>query len=346
MKLTLILLSLFIIESSWASWPLVERERESALASISKLEKNSKKWDETSVLNTLDERGVLSALHKGEKSAKEILVEFLKLPERKCSDNCSGFFKEMIYYLRAKNQIDDTAGLILLAYATKNTKQLSWLQKKNLDLPAYLMTLKSIERSREFLNAPLESSILIENSPKVKVKPWGKITARQELFLRYNIFEIKALSNILVKTQKRILAQKISIVVDYEDDGEEDEVIDVGPAEKYRFAHKMLTLEIAQETMSQGMLAGSAPTGPQLIMATSELGHVEESVLSELMNMPELQAKKNDKTKLYLNALWSIGKTGLMAIPGGVYFILPIVIIESYAQGKKLKEAKNAPTLF
>lgn len=346
MKLTLILLSLFILESSWAFWPLVEREGESTLRTASQLEKISKKWDQTSVLSTLEERGILDSLTKGEKTARDLLVDLLKLPESKCSDHCEGYLKDMIYYLRAKDQIDDTAGLILLAYAKKNTKQLSWLKKKNLDLPSYVLTLKGVERSRGFLNAPMETSILTKRTERVNLKPWGKVSPRQELFLRYNIFEIKALANILVKTQKRLLAQRISIVVDYEGDEEDDEIIDVGPAEKYRFAHKMLTLEIAQETMSQGMLAGSAPTGPHLIMATSELGHVEEDVLAELMNMPELKAKKNNKTKLYLNALWSIGKTGLMAIPGGVYFILPIVIIESYAQGKKLKEAKNAPTLF
>lgn len=325
----------------------MDREGESSLATASKLEKISHEWDASGILEVMKEKNLLVSLQKGEKGAKSFLEALLPLENKNCTlSSCKSFLKDMVYYLRAKKEIDDTAGLILLAHIKQNKKQLNWLANKKLDLPTYLMTLRSVERTRANLGLSTDATILATRKQRVKLKPWGKVSPRQELFLRYSIFEIKALTEILSKTQKRLTAQKISIVVEYEDDGLQDEVIDVGPSEKYRFAHKMLKLEIAQETMSQGFLAGTAPTGPHLLMAASEMGQVDEVILAELMNMPELKAKKSEKGKLYLNALWSVGKAGLMAVPGGIYLILPIVVIESYFQGKKMKETKNAPTLF
>ncbi len=354
MKTFLFLISFLVMNASWAGWPLVEREIESALATNSKLSKLQAEWAEKGLGEELEQNGILEKLQSGEIRA-QVFIEILKKTNslQSALHHCfnpfgceKGALKEAVLYLRSIKEIDDTAGLILLAHVKNNKKQLNWLQHRKLDLPDYINTLKGIERSRTSLNAVLEGSSLTSRKRRVSVKPWGKISPRQELFLKYDLFEIKVLTGILEKTQKRITADSIAIIVDFDGDGSTDETIPVSPAERYRFAHKMLTLEVENETLSQGFLAGKAVAGPHLIMAASEMGLVNEQILNELIQMPELQNKKSEKGKMYLNALWSIGKAGLMAVPGGIYFVLPIVIVESYFSAQKEKEKKNAPTIF
>lgn len=365
MKMTSILfpiLALVMCAPAWAKWPLVEREAESILARGPKLKRISKNISKTTLPAELKKKKVILDLQEGRVSAKDFASEvsalnYFKREMVSCieiskddeyrPEFCQEYLlKEVVLYLRSQNEIDDTAGLILLAHITQNKKQLSWLSTRALDIPSYLRTLEGLSKSLERKNVKPEATLLSTRKQRRNVKPWGRITPRQELFLKYNLFEIKVLTEILERTQKRIAAAKISIVVDYDGNGDADETIAVSPSERYRFAQNMLKLELVKETGPDGFLPHATVEGPHMIMASSELGFIDEAVLKQLINMPELKSKKAQKGKVYLNALWSIGKAGLLAIPGGIYLALPIVIIESYIQGKKAQEAKNAPTLF
>ncbi len=347
---------------AWASWPLIEREPESILATTRKLNRVAKKVSKTSLPAELKNKKFIADLQEGRVSAKDFAMELLGFNSIKRSINdcievvkddeyrpafCQeSILKDIVLYLRSQKQIDDTAGLILLAYIKQDRKQLNWLGNRALDIPSYLRTLEGLSKSLERKEVRPTPTLLAQREQRRNVKPWGRITPRQELFLKYNLFEIKVLNEILERTQKRIAAAKISIIVDYDGNGEADETIAVSPSERYRFAQNMLKLELVKETSPDGFLPRASVEGPHLIMASSELGFIDEAVLKQLTSMPELKSKKAQKGKIYLNALWSIGKAGLLAIPGGIYLALPIVIIESYFQGKKAQEAKNAPTLF
>lgn len=356
------ILALVMTAPAWASWPLIEREPESILATARKIKRVARKVSKTSIPAELRNKKLISDLQEGRVSAKDFAIELLAFNSIKRSINdcievatddeyrpafCQeAILKDVVLYLRSQKQIDDTAGLILLAHINQDRKQLNWLSNRALDIPSYLRTLEGLSKSLERKEITLTATLLAQRNQRRNIKPWGRITPRQELFLKYNLFEIKVLNEILERTQKRIAAAKISIIVDYDGNGEADETIAVSPAERYRFAQNMLKLELVKETSPDGFLPRASVEGPHLIMASSELGFIDEAVLKQLTSMPELKSKKAQKGKIYLNALWSIGKAGLLAVPGGIYLALPIVIIESYFQGKKAQEAKNAPTLF
>lgn len=356
------ILALVMTAPAWASWPLIEREPESILATARKIKRVAKKVSKTSIPTELRNKKLISDLQEGRVSAKDFTIELLAFNSIKRSINdcievatddeyrpafCQeAILKDVVLYLRSQKQIDDTAGLILLAHINQDRKQLNWLGNRALDIPSYLRTLEGLSKSLERKEVTPKATLLAQRNQRRNIKPWGRITPRQELFLKYNLFEIKVLNEILERTQKRIAAAKISIIVDYDGNGEADETIAVSPAERYRFAQNMLKLELVKETSPDGFLPRASVEGPHLIMASSELGFIDEAVLKQLTSMPELKSKKAQKGKIYLNALWSIGKAGLLAFPGGIYLALPIVIIESYFQGKKAQEAKNAPTLF
>ncbi len=361
-KMTLLITVLLLNCSAWAKWPLIEREAESSLATTRKLNRINKSLSKSTLKSDLIKSKLLQDLQEGRVSASDFASEVTQLNyfKQKINDcihvnpedeyrpaDCQKFISEdIVYYLRANNHIDDTAGLILLAHIKQDRKQLSWLATRALDIPSYLRTLEGLSKSLERKEVKPTSTMLASRDQRRRVKPWGKISPRQELFLKYNLFEIKVLTEILERTQKRIAAAKIAIIVDYDGNGDIDETIDVSPSERYRFAQNMLKLELVKETGPDGFLPHASVEGPHMIMASSELGFISEDVLKQLIQMPELKAKKSEKGKVYLNALWSIGKAGLLAVPGGIYLILPIVVIESYFQGKKAQEAKNAPTLF
>lgn len=361
-KLALPILAITLSAPAWAKWPLVEREPESSLATPNKLKRIAKNLGKSSLPNDLKNSKIILDLQEGRVSARDFASEVMALKYFKSEvseciemlpddeyrpDECRQYISEdIVLYLRSQKEIDDTAGLILLAHIKQDKKQLSWLTSRGLDIPSYLRTLEGLQKSLERKEVKPEPTMLAARKQRRHVKPWGRISPRQELFLKYNLFEIKVLTEILERTQKRIAAAKISIVVDYDGNGEADETIAVSPSERYRFAQNMLKLELVKETGPEGFLPYASVEGPHMIMASSELGFIKEDVLKQLVNMPELKSKKSQKGKLYLNALWSIGKAGLLAIPGGIYLALPIVIIESYFQGKKAQEAKNAPTLF
>lgn len=365
MKLVTLVLTILAIgfcAPVWAKWPLVEREPESSLATPRKLKKIAKNLSKTSLPSELKSSKLLADLQEGRVSARDFVDEvtalnYFKQEMSECLEiasedeyrptDCRLYItKDIVLYLRSQEEIDDTAGLILLAHIKQDQKQLSWLNSRALDIPSHLRTLEGLSKSLARKNMKPEATILSARQQRRQVRPWGKISPRQELFLKYNLFEIKVLTEILERTQKRISAAKVSIIVDYDGNGEADETIAVSPSERYRFAQNMLKLELLKETGPEGFLPHAQVEGPHMIMASSELGFISEDVLKQLISMPELKAKKSEKGKVYLNALWSIGKAGLLAIPGGIYLALPIVIIESYFQGKKAQEAKNAPTLF
>jgi hypothetical protein len=361
-KLLLPILAITISAPTWAKWPLIERESESVLARENKLKRIAKNISKTTLPTELRNKKFILDLQEGRISARDFSSEltqfnYFKREMIDCievsrddeyrPEFCQeAILQEIVLYLRSQKEIDDTAGLILLAHIKQNKKQLNWLASRALDIPSYLRTLEGLSKSLERKGVKPESTFFASRKQRRNVKPWGRITPRQELFLKYNLFEIKVLNEILERTQKRIAAAKISIIVDYDGNGEADETIAVSPSERYRFAQNMLKLELVKETSPDGFLPRASVEGPHMIMASSELGFIDEAILKQLANMPELKSKKAQKGKIYLNALWSIGKAGLLAIPGGIYLALPIVIIESYFQGKKAQEAKNAPTLF
>lgn len=361
-KYAVLFMACIISSPIWAAWPLVQREAESVLAKESKLARIVKNKKKTNLPQELKKTTLINDLQSGKLHARDFVSEFsnfssVKEEVSECLEINSDdeyreefcveeILKENVLYLRAQKEIDDTAGLILIAHITKNQKQLNWLGARALDIPSYLHTLEGLERSLTRKEKKVEATLLSQRDQRRNVKPWGKIAPRQEIFLKYNFIEIKVLNEIMERTQKRIAAAKISILVEYENDGQIDETIEVPPAERYKFAQNKLKLELIEETKANGFLPNATVEGPHLIMASSELGFIDEGILKELINMPELKSKKSEKGKMYLNAIWSVGKAGLLAVPGGIYLALPIVIIESYFQGKKAQGAKNAPSLF
>ena len=339
-------------------WPLVEREIGSSYLSPKSLKRSIKFWEKRKLHLSIHENQTMNLLAQGKISSQELLAHLFTNSviqneidlctnddESKKPDCQKNIIESAIHYIRGKLWIDDTAVLIIFAYLKQNRQQLGFLESKKLDLLGHYENTYSLKKLRERNNLPLEKSFFVDQKYKSKLKPWGKITPRQELLLNYHYYEIKILTELIERTEKRMQAQNICIQVDYEGDGEVDEQIEIDSAEKYRFAQKMLTIEKDQASHSQGFLAGHYIKDMHLLMAASEI-KVPENIITELMKFPGIKWKKEKKGEIYLKALWSIGKTALISMPGGIYFVLPIIAIETYFQTQKMKDDKNAPTIF
>ncbi len=331
-------------------WKLIAREP-------APLAKKVRAANRNNLIKELKEQGHLTLLSTGKLTAVEFintaihskvytddLVECLRIHED--SKLCQQLIlKDLIQKLRALKIIDDVAVLILKAHIEENKPQLQWLKHKQIDLPSYYNTVAQVEKFYLKNQTEIYATILSQKNFKKKVSIWGFITPRQELYLHYNFIEIKLMAQILIKAQARILAHSAFIAWDFDGDGVLDEQFKTPDSWKYDMALNILDLTIKQETVSQGILANQNISKQHLLMASSELGLMNEAMIQEIMKLPDFKKPKSGKTEMYLRALWVVGKTALVLIPGGVYFILPIVIIETVIENK-MKQKEDKPRVF
>jgi hypothetical protein len=340
---------------SHKTWKLVERESESIF--FSNHERSKKKALKSRIINEIKSKGIIDNLIQGKyegadfinlllssNSFSKELDECLQVHENQklCTEL---IITEELKLLRSLSYLDDLAVLILSAYIEQDQKKLYWIKQKNISLKNYFLTLSQTEKVYLKNNTHLEATLLAKRNYRKQHPVWGNITPRQELYLNYNFIEIKILSQILIKTQERMLAQQAFIAWDFDGDGTIDESFKTPESWKYDLALTILDYTIQQETLSQGKLANHQITKQHLLMAASELGLVKEAMLQELVTLPDFKKPKSDKPELYLRALWAISKTALLAIPGGIYFILPIIVIETVVE-HELEKKKDKPRVI
>lgn len=335
-------------------WKLIAREPESITQNVKIFSKNQKKAAKNKIIKELNNLNHLSLLIEGKYSASEFINIIINTNSyndelTKCLlvhvevSTCQQLIlKNLVLLLRASKVIDDVASLILLAHVNNNKKQLQWLNHKQIDLPSYLSTLNQVERSYLKNQSEILPTILSHRSFRQKVSVWGNITPRQQLYLSYSFIEIKFMAQTLLKAQNAMLAHSVFLSYDNDGDGVIDEQIKIPDPRKHDRAVEVLDDIINKESTSQGILTNQHISKAHLMMAASELGLVSELMVEELLNLPSFKMPKSGKSEMYIRALWAVGKTALVLIPGGVYFILPIIIVEIVVENH-LKKKENKP---
>jgi hypothetical protein len=102
-------------------------------------------------------------------------------------------------------------------------------------------------------NGIAETPSLLSNKPFFqKSKVWGKITARQELYLNYNVFEMKSLSLMLENMEKQITSKYAARIFDYDGDGTIDLTVESTPEDKYDDAFDILKRHKDEAINNQG----------------------------------------------------------------------------------------------
>lgn len=351
-------------------WPSVERDGASSIASDALQQRAKRYWDSTTLLTQLYAKGIITGqLLQGSLSAKDLLTVLKKesafqqtlfqcatqsqLPSAQARQQCEQkWLHHLLIYLRAHQLIDDTACLILKAHIDQHPGQLNYLQQKYLDLPSLFTVQRRLMQQRQFeIKEEIKTDLSVVHllNPtgyRKKLEPWGKVSARQEFFLRYNsILLINSLATLLLNTEKKMLGYA-ALVFDYERDGVIDDTIELTSGQRYVLAFNILDGEIVKLTKSDGLFAQQPIEKIHLLMASAEMGMATDGVLKQLYAMPELTWNKPQKALVYLKALGVIAKTAIAATPAGIYLALPIIFIESFFEVKKMKEQKNAPTLF
>ena len=329
------------------SWPLVERENGSFYNKKYQQRFASKFWTKNHFFERENIKWSVSMLSQGKITALNLLREFnndelVRMRIEECNSEVEtikisicrkNILRELNALLRANNFIDDTCTIIIDSYIEKDKKRISILNSKELDLPEHhgnMMYLKELRILNNLTNSP---SLFVKKDFVRNVSPWGKISARQDLFLNYQIIEVKILSSLLSKTTDRINASVMVTQIDFEGDGIFDETIPIDQSKKTTRSFEILSEEIIKETASDGQLANQKVKHLHLLLAANETT-VPDGVIEVLMKFPNIEWKKENKHKIYLMALWSIGKTALFATPGGIYFILPIIVVESIFEMK------------
>jgi hypothetical protein len=338
-------------------WKLITRENDSIIKDARQLLNIKKSKDLGKFHAEIQNLEILTQLINGKLTAKQFLKELTaSAPFYYEMQQCISIHEnnslclqlilnDYLIFLRAINTLDDVACLILKAHIDQNKKQLQWLKNKNLDLTSYFLTLNQVEKSYLKNHSIIQPAILSQRSFRLKHPIWGKITPRQELYLNYNLIEIRFMAKLLVLAQERILAHSAFIAWDFDGDGIIDEKFQTPESWKYDMALNILDFTIEKETLSQGLLANQQISKQQLLMAASELGLVNEQMIKEMITLPDFKKIKSPKAEMYIRALWSVGKTAIAVVPGGIYFILPIVLIETMVENH-LKKKQDKPRVF
>ncbi len=257
--------------------------------------------------------------------------------------------KNIFYYLRANNYIDDTAAVLLLGKTSGSSKVKSLLNKK--DILSYSDSMIKVQK-KYLENTKLDRDGILPATLNQKeyLRDFyylKKLTPRQNLFLKYNYIEIRYLGKLYIEFNKMMNAQNAGIFWDYDGDGKEDKIYSLDPADKYKLALKMILLTLEKENQTGGILEGKQPSMLELMSAANELGYISDEVLKELIEIPSLYKKKVPKWKIALKITARIGKGIVMAIPGvNLYAIIPIVLVESYFEGKKYQKRTSDLHLF
>jgi hypothetical protein len=258
---------------------------------------------------------------------------------------CQSFILEDLIRLAfADELIDETSSLILKHQATQN-KRAPFFGR----ITDYAGKIRLIQKNRNLNrnDSPITEATLNHKNHRTSFGKLKKITPRQKLLLQYNYTQIKYMGDILLKLDRRMQAQRAGVFYDYNNDGIADDSYIIDAADQYRMTVKLLKLELEKESHQGGMFADNKPTFTDLLSAAEELGLIESEQLKVMLDLPELNQKKEEKWKMAGKIAYNIGKGVLMVIPGvNIYAIIPIVLVESYFENKKLQNNTSDLHLF
>ncbi|MCT4642165.1 MAG: hypothetical protein N4A33_07670 [Bacteriovoracaceae bacterium] len=244
--------------------------------------------------------------------------------------------QKIIYYGYSRKYLDATATMILLSKFTYKKGKYSG------GLDSYASKIHLLQKSYTKNQKDTTNYSLSPLSDKKYLKSFGKLkklTPRQSTLLRYNYSQIKFMGKIMQDFEQRVLAINSGVFFDFDGDGKQDETYIFDEAEKYRLSVKLLKLELEKKSHTGEVFEGNKPDFHDLLVASSELGLINNEALAQMIEMPYLYEQKVSPWIKVGNITWEIGKSIAMAMPGiNLFAIIPIVLVESI---KSSKDKKN-----
>jgi hypothetical protein len=230
--------------------------------------------------------------------------------------------------------LDATSSMILM----ENLKVYRKTGKEKIRLSLYSNKIRLNYKSyKKRQGENVEASPLNHQKYFLKQKELGKISPRQHTLLKYNYPQLKIMADMLLTFDKRVNALEGGLYFRYSD--EEVENISLDNADVYRMTVKLLLRDLKIKGSASGVFEGKQPKFHDLIVAASELGYLNDKVLSQMLELPYLYEKPIPKWKKALKITWDITKATVPVIPGvGLYSIIPIVLVESYLSSREKKD--------
>lgn len=252
--------------------------------------------------------------------------------------------KSFIIILRYRNKIDNLFFLIVDDHIRNFTPTLK-------DLKEYLQTLNSIYNYRkrtipEDYNKMQSTTFLNTRNLSRNYAGYKGLLVRQVLYLKYNAFQIKFLSNVLKKALTVMNSPNAYVYVEMNDEAFEDLKFELSYTEKYRLGVKLLNHQLAK--LANDRRFGFKPQLIDVLAAGIDTGIISVPLLAHMYNMEEFKDSYRNRYKIYWKVLKNIGKVLVINTPViGQVSLIPIMIIETKQQIEEMRqEAANETHLF
>lgn len=275
---------------------------------------------------------------------KKIYSNFSTWPDEKTG--CSlGLYKDLSLNLHWKDKKDRDQLLRKLNYMAYDNEVISletynklevMRQKKAIDWPVHIRNYIGIVTKAKDKLSPTGQPEFDPSTYSTKYADRkAKLTQRARLYRNFDSTQVIMLSDIILKTSKRMDSKNVYLEFQYEEGPDSEiETYVLSPMERYRVSIKMLRKDLG-EIMRSDLFINTAVNYEDLVTAAYETGLLKSEELELILKFEEFWNPKDPKWKAYAGFAFSILGTATFYLPPPWNIVGAIALIVTQTQLNK-----------